>query len=225
MDHAVEIVAGKIKGKLNSVNVAVVYRPPNQNADLDFSLYSTLAEITSRKETIIVGDLNCAGIASNNNNHDRETNELLNFIDDNFLFQMVDEPTRGNNMLDVVLATNERAVENLSVGEHLGFSDHCMIRFNLNLIKENVDNSLLVPNFYKANFERFRRDVSNMNLNTKMANQSVEYGWRIFKESIKQAEYSNVPRRIKRATKKFKPKWFNNYIAEAIKVRNIAYKS
>ena len=47
---ALEIVAVKIKGKLNTVNIAVVYRPPGQNADLDFSLYSALTELTSQKE-------------------------------------------------------------------------------------------------------------------------------------------------------------------------------
>jgi hypothetical protein len=43
---------------------------------------------------------------------------------DSFLLQHVQEPTRENNVLDLVLSSTEGVVDNLEVKEHLGNSDH-----------------------------------------------------------------------------------------------------
>ena len=67
-------------------------------------------------------------------NHPTKSSEhhnlLSDIIQDNFLNQMVDEPTRENNILDLVLTTNIDLINNLEVGEP--FSDHNSITFTIN---------------------------------------------------------------------------------------------
>ena len=58
---------------------------------------------------------------------------LLDIIQDNFLQQLVDEPTRDQNILDLVLTTNADLIDNVVncvVGEP--FYDHNSITFTLN---------------------------------------------------------------------------------------------
>ncbi len=61
----------------------------------------------------------------------KETEEFLKVIQDNFLKQVVVEPTRGNNILDVILTNREEEVTQVEVGGQLGNRDHRGIRYNL----------------------------------------------------------------------------------------------
>ena len=53
-----------------------------------------------------------------------DSHPFLKCINDNFLIQHVDEPTKGKNILDLVFTSEEDMIEYLSVGEHFGSSDH-----------------------------------------------------------------------------------------------------
>ena len=55
------------------------------------------------------------------------TRSHFNNINDNFLIQHVDEPSREKNILDLVFTCDENMIENLSVGEHFATSDHQII--------------------------------------------------------------------------------------------------
>jgi hypothetical protein len=50
---------------------------------------------------------------------------------ENFLIQHVQASTRENNVLDLVLSSNEGMVNNLEVKEHLGNIDHNTICWDL----------------------------------------------------------------------------------------------
>ena len=54
-----------------------------------------------------------------------------NILLDNFLTQMVLEPTRGNNILDLVLSNTPDCIYDAEVGEP--FSDHNTVSFKINL--------------------------------------------------------------------------------------------
>ena len=52
-------------------------------------------------------------------------------VQDCFLTQHVSEPTRGDNILDLILSTQKEMIDNVRVVEPLGKSDHSQIQFNL----------------------------------------------------------------------------------------------
>ena len=77
-------------------------------------------------------------------------------FEENFLQQLVLEPTRGSNILDLILTNENNLVHSLKVGEHLGNSDHHVIRFSLSFRHEIRENSTLMPDFAKGNFDLLR---------------------------------------------------------------------
>jgi hypothetical protein len=50
---------------------------------------------------------------------------------DNYLIQHVHEPTRESNILDLVLTSSDYEVEKMKVEDHLGNSDHNVLRWNI----------------------------------------------------------------------------------------------
>ena len=58
-----------------------------------------------------------------------QARRFLQSIDDNFLMQVVEEPTRKGTLLDLVLTNKEGLMEDVKVGGRLGCSDHEMVEF------------------------------------------------------------------------------------------------
>ena len=58
-------------------------------------------------------------------------------IQDNFLSQHVLEPTRGENVLDIVLSSQKELVDNVKIHEPLGNRDHNQIHFDINVKSES----------------------------------------------------------------------------------------
>ena len=47
------------------------------------------------------------------------------------------EPTRGENVLDIVLSSQKELVDNVKIYEPLGNSDHNQIHFDINVKSES----------------------------------------------------------------------------------------
>ncbi len=60
-----------------------------------------------------------------------ESHKMLDFIEDNRFSEMISEPTHGNNILDLVLLTQENLDDNVSVCEHHGSCDHRVARLDI----------------------------------------------------------------------------------------------
>ena len=79
-----------------------------------------------------------------------DSHPFLKCINDNVLIQHVDEPTRGKNILDLVFTSEKNMIENLSVGEHFGTSDHRIIRWNI-LAYKVIQKQIKNYNYHKGN--------------------------------------------------------------------------
>ena len=81
-----------------------MYRRPDHSPNEDTDLYNLMQETLTSDETIIVGDFNLPKINWNLGTSDAlGAKRLLDFMDENYLEQMVKEPTRQNNILDLSL--------------------------------------------------------------------------------------------------------------------------
>ena len=65
------------------------------------------------------------------------TNNLY-LIQHSVLTQHVLEPTRGENVLDIVLLSQKELVDNVKIHEPLGISDHNQIHFDINVKSEST---------------------------------------------------------------------------------------
>ena len=75
---------------------------------------------------------------------DVDDQQLIFLIQDSFLTKHVLEPTRGDNVLDVVLSSQNEFVGNVKIHEPLGNCDHNQIRFAKNVKSESKNKKKLI---------------------------------------------------------------------------------
>ena len=100
-----EIVGADVHGSRTAIRFVVCYRPPRHPLDADLALYETLSGLLRGKASVLAGDFNCPGVDWNRDLAFGEGLRLVDFKLDNFLYQMVREPTRGENVLDLIFST------------------------------------------------------------------------------------------------------------------------
>ena len=71
-------------------------------------------------------------------------------VQDFFLYQHVHAPTRGGNILDLILSTEQNMVENVEVVESLGSSDHNSIEFSVITQVQQKESKESAPDFRRA---------------------------------------------------------------------------
>jgi len=76
---------------------------------------------------LIVGDFNYANIKWDTYECDKDGEIFLDLLQDNYLTQHLNVPTRRNNILDLVISSEANMVEDLKVIEHFATSDHNMV--------------------------------------------------------------------------------------------------
>jgi len=129
-DNKVECLWVKMRGKANKADLllGVCYRPPNQDEEVDEVFYKRLAEVSQSVALVLVRDFNLPDICWKYNTAERkQSGRFLECVEDNFLTQLVSEPTRADASLDL-LFTNRGLPGDVVVRGRLGLSDHEMIR-------------------------------------------------------------------------------------------------
>ncbi|GAB0182058.1 hypothetical protein GRJ2_000671100 [Grus japonensis] len=116
---------------MGDIVVGVYYRPPDQDEEVDEAFYRQL-EVALRQALVLMGDFNHPDICwKGNTARHAQSRRFLQSIDDNFLTQVVEEPTRRDMLLDPVLTNKEGLVGDVKVGGNLGCSDHEMLEFRI----------------------------------------------------------------------------------------------
>ena len=163
--------------------VAIVYRPPD-SPDEDFSkTMDKLQEMIEAHSTdertpdiYLSGDFNlplfnwdqCALPAKPPT---AAYSRLMTMIEKNFFTQLVTQPTRGNNTLDLVLTNSPRYVIEVCT-ENTTISDHalvdCMLSFNPTASADAPSlppepHSFRAINYHQADFEAMNRDLGEVN--------------------------------------------------------------
>ena len=187
-----EIISVTILTLLRPLNITVVYRRPGQTIDEDCEMYNTLTDTLQNNDSVIVGDFNLPNINwQNHTGVESESHRLLTFIDDNFLHQHVRHPTRDNNILDLVISSQEHLITSTHVGEQLSKCDHNLVRFIINLpTTENKNNNVRIPNYRLANYESLNRSLTDLRLNE---NDSAEKMWNSFKQQFLEKQSRHTP--------------------------------
>ena len=63
------------------------------------------------------------------------------------------EPTKGENVLDIVLSSQKELVDNVKLYEPLGNSDHNQIHVDINVKLESKNKKTYRRNFHKGNYK------------------------------------------------------------------------
>jgi len=85
-----------------------------------------------------------------------QSRRFLHRIDDNFLMQVAEEPTRRDMLLDLVLSNKEGLVEDVKAGGSLSCSDHEMVNFRILCRGSRAIRKIKTLDFRRANFGLFK---------------------------------------------------------------------
>jgi hypothetical protein len=193
-----------------------VYRSPNAEPDEIASMLTMLKSI-SDKQVLVMGDFNYPKINWNTWESDASGEDFLDVILNNFWTQHVSRPTREDNILDLVISSEEGMVENLTVDEHLGNSDHNMVCFQLVCETKITAVDQVRYNYNKGDYNGMHAFLSLVNWNFDELN--VDDMWCKFRDTILQMVKQFVP--ISKQKKSRFPRWMTR---EALRARNLKHK-
>jgi hypothetical protein len=154
-----------IKIKLTkNITVFNVYRPPNCSLNNTKKLFKYISKNID-KNSIICGDFNIP------NKNEPMALALADLTLECDLNQHVNEPTRKNNILDLVLSNPKELVNNLFVRENFSNSDHKMIEFSINENPPRAPtNKILIRNIKKGNFNKISEQILTGNIERLLIN-------------------------------------------------------
>uniref|UniRef100_K7EXX2 Endonuclease/exonuclease/phosphatase domain-containing protein n=1 Tax=Pelodiscus sinensis TaxID=13735 RepID=K7EXX2_PELSI len=186
-----------------------------------------IREATKIENSIIMGDFNYPHIDWIHVTSGREAEiKFLNGLNDCFLEQLVQEPTRGEAILDLVLSGVQDQVQEITVTGPLGNSDHNIITFNIPVVgRTPQQSSTLAFNFKKGNYTKMRRLVKQKLKGTVTRAKSLKAAWKLFKDTIIEAQLKCIPQ-IKKHSKRPKKEspWLNHHVKEAVRDKKVSFK-
>ena len=172
-----EAVLGKINiSGSKTLHVGCVYRQPNNNPEPINTLAESLISTTpvgSTLNMLITGDFNFPDIdwdiedgehkyyVKSSPQYGYEANEaMLDLINQHSLSQFTDKPTRGNNILDLVLSIIPDSVSKTQVVE--GISDQSVVITDLNLkVKPTRKVERKIYIYKKADIELLKDEITS----------------------------------------------------------------
>ena len=116
------------------------------------------------------------------------------------------KPTRGNNILDLVLSSEDDLVDELSVGEEVGGSDHRLVRFLLRVPR--VETARLVSrklDLRRADFAGLCAGLADVSLEE---GENAEDLWNSFKTTFMELQSRFIPLKNSRRAS-VQPRWFS----------------
>ncbi|KAK4807146.1 hypothetical protein QYF61_018487 [Mycteria americana] len=137
---------------------------------------------------------------------------FLDRVADNFLTQLVSEPTREGAPLDLLFTNREGLVSHVMVGGCLGKSDHEMIEFLIRgEVRRGVSRTATLD-FQRADFGLFRSLVDRVPWEAVLKGKGVQESWTFFKKEILKAQEQAVPMCRKTSRKGRRLTWLNREI-------------
>ena len=163
-----EVICVRVSGQFNNFYIFGVYRSPSTNDSIYDCLLEKMAVIQGcdvKASFVFVGDFNAhhrewLGSASPTDAHGLAALDFSNLSNTS---QLIDEPTRGDNCLDLVF-TDVSALTDATVGTPIGCSDHSHIALKLKVV-QNIPDVTVSQKVYlksRANWDGIDGDLQNV---------------------------------------------------------------
>lgn len=177
---------------LNSdlLRIGCIYRSPTANlAASTNSLCDLLSEVTtSCSHLLICGDFNYPNINWTNNvgyTSDSYAQQIIDELNDLFLYQHVDKPTRYRqnqipSILDLVISNEEHMINEISYQPGLGLSDHVCLNFNYSCYVEKCNRPISRFNLYRADFDQLSNLLHSVDWEEALKDLDTNSAWKYF---------------------------------------------
>ena len=149
--------------------------------------------------------------------------EFTETLNDYFLKQLSVEPTRLNNILDLVITSTPNRVEIrdiISPNEAGIFTDHAILQFDIQIKTEkNKTSRCFVYDYHNTDFNRLREAVQAENLSAMIdPTQNINENWSNWVNAFKSLISRYV--KTKMLKRKRSPPWFSGEILHALHMKD-----
>lgn len=135
---------------------------------------------------------------------------FLECVEDSFLTQLVQEPTRGGAPLDLLFTNREGLVGDVKDGDCLGQNDHEVVEFSILGDVGRVTSRTAVLNFRRVGFDLFRSLVAGVPWVSLLKGKGVQEAWTLLKKEVSKAQEQAVPVSCKASWRGRRPAWMNH---------------
>lgn len=213
--------------KTKIILIGVYYRPPKAPIDNILKLEASLQGIPDRDSYILFGDLNTPEIAWETVSPTKPSPHaklVCDVVVQFSLQQLVQEPTRGSNILDLVLTNDVEIVQNVMVTEGIVGSDHDSVSFVIaqRIMPARQPKAHQIFNYRKADFDLFHCILQATPWNCCLLEDDINEAWVKFKDTFFTVADQCIPK-ITQGRKK-RNCWLADDTLDLIKKKKHAYR-
>ncbi len=126
---------------------------------------------------------------------DRLSNAFLNTLNENMLQNVCLSPTRGNNILDLIITGNPYIIYSVEIEEPLANRDHNSVRIKMRFPVKRVNEysrTIILYVYSKGDYENMNEELDQISLNKYDPQQRHGHKLETFQRSV-----SNLDRQIR----------------------------
>ena len=222
-----EIVSTEVRTANNQeLLFCCCYRPPDADLSWTDAFNTFLNHACEQYQNIVIsGDFNFPKIQWDEMDKTNSVNDLLfvEMLNDHFLCQLNNTPTRGNNVLDLVITSvpnHVRLTETLSPEQSSVFTDHDAISFDFTaFIKAPRKSVRTVYDYAKGDLDGLRTALQATDLSSLISDSdNIDNDWQRWKNTFLTTVSAFIPK------KKIKGRnplpWINSDILHKIKKKD-----
>ncbi|GAB0190077.1 hypothetical protein GRJ2_001473000 [Grus japonensis] len=211
-----------LKGVLGQGDI-IAGGPPDQGDQADEALYRQIGAASCSQALVLTGDFNHPDICWRDNTAEhKQSRKFLECVDDNFLLQVIGEPTRRGAMLDLILTNKESLVGDVKLEGSLGCSDHKMVEFKFLRAARRACSKLTTLDFRRADFGLFRDLLGRIPWDKALEGRGAQDSWLVFKHHLLQAQERCIPTKRKSGKNTRRSVWMNKELLGKVKQKKEA---
>ena len=227
-----EIIACKWNLAGQDFSLILVYRSPSCSSTDDHLLLDSIKpHISGSHECIILGDFNAPSIdweAMWYPSVNSFQSELVKFAEENFLFQMVTDPTRFRNgqrssILDLIFVKFPDLLTSTTTLPPLAKSDHAVVAATLSSHSPADEKNPPIFCYPRLRTEQLLAIASQVDWICIEELDNVEEMWQRFKSEVLRLTYISVPTSMPSSTKD--PPWLARLVKTTMSLRTQAWRS
>jgi ribonucleases P/MRP protein subunit RPP40 len=133
----------------------------------------------------------------------------------------VTDCTRGKNILDLVFTSEENMIENLTVGEPFGTSDHLVIRWDFVACRVRKKDKKKIFDYFKTDYDQIRDEIKLLNWDDIVEGKCVITDWERLKLALLEIRDKFIS--LKK-TRNAKCKWVTRLSTKCRRAKNKAWR-
>lgn len=217
-DDKIELIWVLVSNGASKFVFGVCYRPPDSHPDFCDLLHQSLHTITNKHSNapiFLFGDFNYPSISwsllSASNGTSSKEQQFLNTALDFNLHQAITCPTRGNNILDLLLTSSPDDIKTINTLP--GLSDHNLIHICIaSPLKKKSPTRKVITDYKRANFDAINHELANFleNFRNTHLKRSVNCNWELFKTTMLNLKNKYIPSTLIKSDSNCQ--WFNKQL-------------